>query len=80
MMRRRPRRPQLRTRVLAGVLAVTLVALVAFDVAAVTALHGYLLAQTDGRLQSVQPAPPRTAGGHRCRCRRRPRGRPVAPA
>jgi two-component system, OmpR family, sensor kinase len=54
MLPRRPRRPQLRTRVLLGVLAVTLVALVAFDVAAVTALHGYLLAQTDGRLQSVQ--------------------------
>ena len=53
MMLRRPRRPQLRTRVLAGVLLTTLVALVAFDVAAVTALRGYLLSQTDSRLQTV---------------------------
>jgi two-component system OmpR family sensor kinase len=53
MMLRRPRRPQLRTRVLAGVLAITIVALVAFDVAAVTALRGYLLGQTDSRLQTV---------------------------
>jgi two-component system, OmpR family, sensor kinase len=50
---RRPRRPRLRTRVLAGVLAVTLVALVAFDIAAVTALRGYLIGQTDAQLQSV---------------------------
>jgi two-component system, OmpR family, sensor kinase len=49
----RPRRPKLRTRVLAGVLAVTLVALVAFDLAAVTALRGYLLNQADARLQAV---------------------------
>jgi two-component system, OmpR family, sensor kinase len=49
----RPRRAKLRTRVLLGVLAVTLVALVAFDVAAVTALRGYLLSQTDQRLQNV---------------------------
>ena len=53
MMPRRPRRPQLRTRVLAGVLLITVVALVAFDVAAVTALRGYLLGQTDSRLQNV---------------------------
>jgi two-component system OmpR family sensor kinase len=53
MMLRRPRRPQLRTRVLAGVLLITVVALVAFDVAAVTALRGYLLGQTDSRLQTV---------------------------
>ena len=53
MMLRRPRRPQLRTRVLAGVLLITVVALVAFDVAAVTALRGYLLGQTDSRLQNV---------------------------
>ena len=38
---------------LLGVLAVTLVALVAFDVAAVTALRGYLLSQTDQRLREV---------------------------
>jgi two-component system, OmpR family, sensor kinase len=53
MMLRRPRRPQLRTRVLAGVLLITVVALVAFDVAASTALRGYLLGQTDSRLQTV---------------------------
>jgi two-component system OmpR family sensor kinase len=53
MMLRRPRRPQLRTRVLAGVLLITLLALVVFDVAAVTALRRYLLGQTDSRLQTV---------------------------
>ena len=53
MMLRRPRRAQLRTRVLAGVLLITVVALVAFDVAAVTALRRYLLSQTDSRLQTV---------------------------
>jgi two-component system, OmpR family, sensor kinase len=53
MRLRRPRRAKLRTRVLVGVLAVTLVALVAFDVAAVTALRGYLLGQTDQRLREV---------------------------
>jgi hypothetical protein len=49
----RPRRAKLRTRVLLGVLGVTLVALVAFDVAAVTALRGYLLSQTDQQLREV---------------------------
>ena len=44
---RRPRRALLRTRVLIGVLLVTLVALAAFDVAAVTALRTYLIGQTD---------------------------------
>jgi two-component system, OmpR family, sensor kinase len=39
--------------VLLGVLGVTLVALVAFDVAAVTALRGYLLSQTDQQLRQV---------------------------
>ena len=53
MMLRRPRRPQLRTRVLAGVLLITVVALAAFDAAAVTALRRYLLSQTDSRLQTV---------------------------
>ena len=38
---------------LLGVLGVTLVALVAFDVAAVTALRGYLLSQTDQQLRQV---------------------------
>jgi hypothetical protein len=46
-------RAQLRTRVLVSVLAVTLVALAAFDFAAVTALRGYLLRQTDSQLQTV---------------------------
>ncbi len=50
----RPRRAQLRIQVLAGVVLVTLAALGAFDFAAVTALHGYLVGQTDGQLQSVQ--------------------------
>ena len=36
---------------LLGVLAVTLIALVAFDVAAVTALRGYLIGQTDSELR-----------------------------
>jgi two-component system, OmpR family, sensor kinase len=53
MRPRLPRRAKLRTRVLLGVLAVTLVALVAFDVAAVTALRGYLLSQTDQQLRQV---------------------------
>ena len=38
---------------LAGVLAVTLIALVAFDIAAVTALRGYLVGQTDSQLRNV---------------------------
>ena len=49
----RPRRAQLRTRVLAGVLAVTVIALVAFDFAAVGALRRYLLGHTDAQLQNV---------------------------
>jgi two-component system OmpR family sensor kinase len=53
MRPRGPRRAQLRTRVLAGVLAVTLVALAGFDFTAVTALRGYLVGQTDSRLQTV---------------------------
>ena len=48
-------------------LAVTLAALVAFDVAAVTALRGYLLGQTDQQLQEVlslyRVLPIRTAAG-----------------
>jgi two-component system OmpR family sensor kinase len=46
-------RVQLRTRVLAGVLAVTLVALVAFDVAAVKALRGYLVSKASSQLEEV---------------------------
>jgi two-component system OmpR family sensor kinase len=53
MTLRRPRRPQIRTRVLAGVLLITVAALAAFDVAAVTALRRYLVGQTDSRLQTV---------------------------
>jgi two-component system, OmpR family, sensor kinase len=49
----RPRRPLLRTRVLVGVLLVTLAALTAFDVAAVTALRTYLIGQTDTQLRNV---------------------------
>jgi two-component system, OmpR family, sensor kinase len=49
----RLRRTQLRTRVLAGVLAVTLLSLAAFDIAAVTALRRYLVHQTGTQLQTV---------------------------
>ncbi len=49
----RPRRAQLRTRVLAGVLAVTVIALVAFDFAAVGALRRYLVGHTDAQLRAV---------------------------
>jgi two-component system OmpR family sensor kinase len=72
---RRPGRAQLRTRVLAGVLLITLVALAAFDAAAVTALRRYLLSHTDSQLQNVlslyQPAnkppsrPPYGAPSHK---------------
>jgi len=48
---RRLLRAQLRLKVMAGVVAVTLVALVAFDVAAVTTMRRYLLRQTDTNLQ-----------------------------
>jgi two-component system OmpR family sensor kinase len=50
---RRSRRVKLRTRVLAGVLAVTLAALVGFDIAAVTGLRHYLIGQTDSQLREV---------------------------
>ncbi len=50
-MVRRLLRVQLRLKVMAGVLAVTLVALVAFDVAAVTTVRRNLLNQTDNNLQ-----------------------------
>ena len=53
MKLRRPRRPQLRTRVLAGVLAVTVIALAAFDIAAITGLRRYLVSHTDARLGTV---------------------------
>ena len=44
---------QLRLKVMAGVVVVTLVALVAFDVAAVTTMRRYLLSQTDNNLQGA---------------------------
>jgi two-component system, OmpR family, sensor kinase len=50
---RHPRLPQLRARVLAGVVLITLIALAGFDIAAVTALRGYLLNQTDSSLTAV---------------------------
>jgi two-component system, OmpR family, sensor kinase len=50
---RRMLRPQLRTRVLVGVVSITMIALAAFDFAAVTALRQYLLDKTDTSLQSV---------------------------
>ncbi|HTV98891.1 MAG TPA: HAMP domain-containing sensor histidine kinase [Streptosporangiaceae bacterium] len=53
MRPRWPRRAQLRTRVLIGVLLVTLIALAAFDVAAVTAARTYLIGQTDAQLDKV---------------------------
>lgn len=44
---------QLRTQILAGVLTITVIALAAFDVAAVTELRRYLLSQIDSQLQTV---------------------------
>ena len=49
----RGRRAQLRIRVVAGVMAVMLVTLAAFDFAAVAAFRGYLFGQTDARLSQV---------------------------
>lgn len=46
-------RTPLRTRVLAGVLVVTLGALIGFDLAAASALRRYLYNQTDSQLESV---------------------------
>ena len=50
---RRLVRGRLRWRVLIAVATLTLVTLAAFDVIAVTALHGYLLNQTDAALRSA---------------------------
>ena len=52
-MLRRLLRVQLRLKVMAGVVVVALVALVAFDVAAVTTMRRYLLGQTDSNLQGA---------------------------
>ena len=46
-------RGKLRTKVVAGVLAITLVVLAVFDFAAVTALRKYLISQTDVTLKSA---------------------------
>jgi two-component system, OmpR family, sensor kinase len=53
MFRNGRRRGKLRTKVVAGVLAITLAALALFDFAAVTALHKYLISQTDVTLKSA---------------------------
>jgi two-component system OmpR family sensor kinase len=50
---RRLLRAQLRVKVMAGVVVVTLVALVAFDIGAVATMRRYLLAQTDNNLQGA---------------------------
>ena len=50
---RRLLRAQLRLRVMAGVVVVTLLALVAFDVGAVAIMRRYLLTQTDGNLHGA---------------------------
>jgi two-component system, OmpR family, sensor kinase len=52
-MSRRLLRAQLRVRVMAGVVLVTLVALAAFDIGAVAIMKRDLLGQTDGNLQSA---------------------------
>ena len=77
---------QLRLKVMAGVVVVTLVALVAFDVSAVTTMRRYLLGQTDNNLQgaltlavprldamlSGGPPPGRPGGGHAVAAQFRP--------
>ena len=50
---RRLLRAQLRLKVMAGVVVVTLLALVAFDVGAVATMRRYLLTQTDSSLQGA---------------------------
>ena len=50
---RRLLRAQLRLKVMAGVVVVTLLALVAFDVGAVATMRRYLLTQTDSNLQGA---------------------------
>jgi len=59
---RRLLRAQLRLKVMAGVVVVTLLALVAFDVGAVATMRRYLLTQTDNNLQgALTPTLPRLA-------------------
>jgi two-component system, OmpR family, sensor kinase len=50
---RRARRARLRTRVLAGVMSVTLAALAAFDIAAVSQMHHYLISRADAQLRNI---------------------------
>src|SRR6185437_16145328 len=50
---RRLLRAQLRLKVMVGVVVVTLLALVAFDIGAVTTMRRYLLTQTDSNLQGA---------------------------
>jgi two-component system, OmpR family, sensor kinase len=89
--RGRSHRPRLRTRVLVGVLAVTLAALAAFDVAAVAALRGYLIGRTDSQLRDVlalykpligpgkERQPSRGVAGTVLRTRKRKAGRAPVP-
>jgi two-component system, OmpR family, sensor kinase len=51
-----PRRGKLRTKVVAGVVAITVAVLAIFDLAAVTALRKYLIGQTDVTLKSALTA------------------------
>jgi two-component system, OmpR family, sensor kinase len=63
MLASRLLRAQLRIKVMAGVVVVTLVALVAFDIGAVATMRRYLLAQTDNNLQGALTLTlPRLAG------------------
>jgi len=81
-MLRRLLRVPLRLKVMAGVVVVTLVALAAFDIGAVTTMRRYLLGQTDSNLQgALTLTAPRlgallSGGIHRGR----PAGSQVAPA
>jgi two-component system OmpR family sensor kinase len=91
---RRLLRAQLRLKVMVGVVVVTLVALVAFDVAAVTTMRRYLLAQTDKNLHvaltlttprlsailSGGPPPGRPGGPHAAPAHFRPPPRSRYPA
>jgi two-component system OmpR family sensor kinase len=67
MMPERRRSGQLRTKVVAGVLAIVIAVLAVFDVSAVTALHRYLITQADANLnaalQQTQPMLPRLLHG-----------------
>jgi two-component system, OmpR family, sensor kinase len=53
MMARGPHRGTLRTKVVAGVLAIVIAALAVFDFTAVSVLRRYLIAQTDANLSSA---------------------------